>query len=77
VQSCQEARRANQRISDQDQLTYASTEGRALLTFNVVDFIVLDAEWKQSGRRHAGIIVLPEIRHLSELIQRVEHHLRS
>jgi len=77
VQSCQDAGRANQRISDHDQLVYAAAEGRALLTFNVADFVALDAIWKQSGRRHAGIIASPEIRHLSELIRRVEYHLRS
>jgi predicted nuclease of predicted toxin-antitoxin system len=75
--SCHAAGRANQRISDPDQLAYATEQGRAILTFNVVDFIALDAEWKQEGRRHAGIIVSAEIRNLSELIQRVAHHLRT
>lgn len=75
VLSCQEAGRANQRISDEDQLAFAASQGRAILTFNTVDFIALDIAWKHAGRRHAGIIVSPEIRSLTELIQRVEHHL--
>ena len=73
--SCQGAGRANQRISDEDQLAYATAQGRAILTFNMVDFIALDAEWKRDGRRHAGIIVSAEIRSLTELVRRVEHHL--
>jgi hypothetical protein len=73
--SCQGAGRANQRISDDDQLAYAASQRRAILTFNVVDFIALDAEWKQDGRQHGGIIVSAEIRSLTELVQRVEHHL--
>ena len=77
VLSCQEAGRANQRISDEDQLAFATGQGRALLTFNTVDFIALDIVWKQAGRRHAGIVVSPEIRNLTELIQRVEHHLST
>lgn len=77
VLSCQEAGRANQRISDEDQLAFAASQGRAILTFNTIDFIALDIEWKQAGRRHAGIVVSPEIRSLTELIQRVEHHLAT
>ena len=73
--SCQEAGRANQRISDEDQLAFATSQGRALLTFNVVDFIALDVEWKRVGRRHAGIIVSTAIKSLSDLIHRVEHHI--
>jgi predicted nuclease of predicted toxin-antitoxin system len=75
VLSCQAAGQANQRISDEDQLAYAAAQGRAILTFNMIDFIALDAEWKHDGRRHAGIIVSAEIRSLAELIQRVEHYL--
>jgi len=75
VLSCQAAGRANQRISDEDQLAYATAQGRAILTFNVVDFIALDAEWKRDGRQHAGIIVSAEIRSLTELIRCVERHL--
>jgi len=41
----------------------------------MVDFIALDAEWKRDGRLHAGIIVSAEIRSLTELVRRVEHHL--
>ena len=75
--SCQEAGRANQRVSDEDQLAFAASQGRAILTFNTVDFIALDIAWKQAGRRHAGIIVSAEIRSLTDLIHRVGHHLST
>ena len=75
VLSCQDAGQANQRISDEEQLAFATSQGRAILTFNFVDFIALDIRWKQAGRRHAGSMVSPEIRSLTELIRRVEHHI--
>jgi len=59
--SCQGAGRANQRISAEDQLAYATAQGRAIFTFNTRDFLALDGEWKQDGRKHAGIIVSAEI----------------
>jgi hypothetical protein len=68
VLSCQGAGRANQRILDEDQLAYATAQRRPILTFNVVDFTALDAEWKRDGRRQAGIIVSAEIRSLTELV---------
>lgn len=73
--SCQEAGRHNQGIDDEDQLAYAAEQGRAILTFNSVDFVPLDLLWKQMGRTHAGIIVAPALRDFSRLLQRVELHL--
>jgi hypothetical protein len=75
AESCSEAGRGGQRIPDPDQLAYAARTGRAILTFNFVDFLLLDAQWKAAGRQHAGIIVSPEIRDLRELIRRVMWHL--
>jgi hypothetical protein len=45
------------------------------LTFNKVDFLRLDHEWKAAGRPHAGIIVSPQIEALGELFRRVMWHL--
>lgn len=61
VESCQEAGRANQRISDEAQLAYAAQQGRAILTFNFLDFVPIDAAWKAARRQHAGIVVSIEI----------------
>ncbi|MFN8540446.1 MAG: DUF5615 family PIN-like protein [Thermomicrobiales bacterium] len=56
-----EVGRANQSISDEDQLEYATQVRRALLTFNISDFVQLDSEWKVLGKEPAGIIVSSEI----------------
>jgi hypothetical protein len=44
-------------LPDEEQLLRATTDGRALLTFNYVDFLQIAKEWLIAGRRHAGIIV--------------------
>jgi predicted nuclease of predicted toxin-antitoxin system len=75
AESCQRAGRANQGISDEDQLAYASQQGRAILTFNVADFERLDRRWKARGLVHHGIIVSAQITDLQELIRRVQLHL--
>jgi hypothetical protein len=77
VLTCQAAGRANQRISDDEQLAFAASDGRALLTFNTVDFIALDIQWKEAGRTHAGIIVSPVIGSISDLVRRVQRHLTT
>jgi hypothetical protein len=75
--STHEAGRANQRISDEDQLVYAAQQGRTLLTFNVRDFVHLDREWKAANKKHHGIVVSPRIEALGELLRRVQQHLDS
>jgi hypothetical protein len=45
------------RESDESQLHWAATEGRALVTFNVGHFAAQHAEWMRCGLYHAGIIV--------------------
>ncbi len=47
-------------ISDEEQLAFATSEGRALYTCNVSDFARLHSGWLRVGRPHAGIIVLPD-----------------
>ena len=48
--------------SDEDQLLFASRDGRVLFTKNTADFLRLDTAWRLSGRHHAGIIVLTDQR---------------
>jgi hypothetical protein len=43
--------------SDAEQLSYAVSQKRAILTFNVRDFVQLHTEYIQSNREHWGIIV--------------------
>jgi predicted nuclease of predicted toxin-antitoxin system len=45
-------------ISDEEVLTYAASENRVVVTRNVRDFVVLDRQWRDSGRFHAGIAYL-------------------
>ena len=43
-------------ISDEDLLAYAATEGRAIVTENVADFMPLSAQWAGEGNARAGLI---------------------
>jgi hypothetical protein len=61
---------ANQGRSDGEQLAFATDQGRAILTFNVKDFVRLAHEYADSGRRHGGIIVSDHLP-FRELLRRV------
>lgn len=47
--------------TDREQLEYAASENRALVTFNIRDFARLHREWQYEGKQHSGIIVSPQI----------------
>jgi predicted nuclease of predicted toxin-antitoxin system len=53
--------------SDEDQLAFAVSNQRTIITFNIKDFILLHQKWLSEGKQHSGIIVSPEIR-ISKLI---------
>lgn len=48
------------RLPDEEQLRFATLEGRSLYTCNVADFTRLHAAWLRTGLHHAGIIVLAD-----------------
>ena len=51
---CLATQEANNRgLSDHNQLAFAAAQGRAILTFNVKDFVKLASEYAVSGR-HSG-----------------------
>jgi hypothetical protein len=78
VLSCRDVGRNNLNISDEDQLTFATSQGRAIYTFNYPDFVVLDNRWHATGRSHAGIIVSVDLNwDLTEMIRRLERHLHT
>ena len=55
--SAQEA--GNAQLDDRAQLAYATREGRANVTANVVDFIELARDAVAANTEHAGIILVP------------------
>jgi uncharacterized protein DUF5615 len=50
---------ANVQLDDRAQLAWATREGRAIVTANVVDFIELAREAVATNTEHAGIILVP------------------
>ncbi len=75
--SCHEAGRANQRISDTEQLEYATEQGRAILTQNATHFYALDSAWKAAGHAHAGILVYSPNLRFADLLARLPRFLDS
>ncbi len=51
-----EAGRSKQ--GDEEQLRFAATQGRVLLTSNIADFVRLHTEWLKTGASHCGIILI-------------------
>ncbi|HVQ90783.1 MAG TPA: DUF5615 family PIN-like protein [Mycobacteriales bacterium] len=45
-------------LPDDQILARSAAMGRALVTVNIKDFMPLDAEYKASGRQHAGLIFI-------------------
>lgn len=43
--------------TDEDQLLWAATQRRVIVTFNVADFTRLHCDWLSAGRIHAGVVV--------------------
>ena len=54
--SVHEIGRANRGIPDAEQVAYATSEGRVLVTYNRADYQALDGQWRALGRGHAGIL---------------------
>ena len=63
-------------IQDDEILQYATDNGRAVLTFNIKDFILLAKQCYASGKPHAGIIVSNQLQH-GELQKRIKKLLRK
>src|SRR5262245_17722017 len=49
------------RATDEEQLAFAATDNRAILTFNIRDFAPLHEQWRAAGRSHSGIIVSQQL----------------
>ena len=46
---------------DDVQLSFATTESRAIFSFNRGDFYQLHTQWLMQGRHHAGIIISDQL----------------
>jgi hypothetical protein len=55
---------------DADHLAYAAAQGRALFSFNAVDYLALHRTYLEEGKHHAGIVVSKQ-HPLRETIQRL------
>jgi len=51
------------RRKDEEHLSLATLQGRALYSFNVGDFHEIHTEWTATGRGHAGIILAQQKRY--------------
>ena len=45
-------------LPDDQVLAYATTEGRALVTANIKDFVPLDGRYRAAGQPHSGLILV-------------------
>jgi predicted nuclease of predicted toxin-antitoxin system len=67
-------------ISDADQLAFAASQERVLLTFNVKDFVRLARNYAERGRPHTGIIVsnhIPFQKLLRRILLLFKEHARE
>lgn len=60
----------NAYLSDEQQLEYAATQGRALLTHNARDFEPLYRQWWEAERHHSGVIISQKLG-IGEMLRRV------
>ncbi len=63
-------------LSDQEQINYAVSEKRAILTFNVKHFTPLFEEYCNTGKEHYGVIVSDQIA-FGELLRRTLNLLNT
>ena len=60
----------NATLDDEDQLKYAASQRRAILTCNAKHFEPLFERWWQAGRKHYGVIVSEQMP-IGEMLRRV------
>ena len=67
---------SHQGLSDWEQLDNATATGRAIFTFNVVDYLALHSAYQSAAKEHAGIIVSKQLP-INEVIRRLLQLLNS
>ena len=63
-------------LTDDEQLAYAASGNRALMTFNTGDFVRLHLAWLEQGREHSGIIVSDQLT-IGETLRRLLNLLNT
>jgi len=58
--------------SDEEQLAYAASQGRVLVTHNIAHFPGIYDEWWTRGEEHAGIIIIAGRLSVGEMLRGVE-----
>jgi predicted nuclease of predicted toxin-antitoxin system len=66
----------NAESEDSEQLAYAASQGRVILTYNAKDYAPLLDEYWWAGREHHGIIVSEQLP-IGELLRRVLRFLNT
>lgn len=61
--------------SDEEQLVYAASQQRALVTHNIKHFPGVHAAWVEAGREHWGVIILIGHSAVSVWLRRMENLL--
>ena len=57
---------------DEEHLTFAATQNRALYSFNSCDYFDIHTRWTNAGRSHSGIVAARQKRHsVGEQIRRL------
>jgi hypothetical protein len=60
--------------TDEQQLRFAAEQGRAIYTFNQMDYMALHSGFLEQGLSHAGIIIAPQSRYsVGEQMRRLVH----
>ena len=69
---------ARKRLEDDEQLEFATSQGRVLYTFNTSDFYQLHTEWLTQGKTHSGIAFAPQQHYaIGEQIRRLLKLMRA
>lgn len=63
-------------LTDSEQLAYAVSQSRVIVTFNVEDFVKLNIEYQNAGKEHFGIIVSKQ-RRIGEMVRRLSEFLNQ
>ena len=63
-------------MDDEALLSFAASEGRALLTYNIRHFVPIAVRWYEANDQHAGIILSSQLLP-GELMRRVEDLLST